>query len=57
MPKKLKSESQADQSERFREAVRALQAAGELNPTEADDVLDNLVRRHITLADGLKGDA
>lgn len=44
MPKKLKSESQSEQSERFREAVRGLIDAGELNPTEADGVLDRLVR-------------
>lgn len=45
MPKKLKAESQADQSERFRKAVRDLEAAGELNHIAADDVLDKLVRQ------------
>lgn len=44
MPKKGKIESQAEQSERFRTAVRELDAAGELNPTEADEALDRLVR-------------
>lgn len=37
MPKKQKQESQAEQSKRFRKAVRELVAAGELNPTEADE--------------------
>ncbi|MBO6604416.1 MAG: hypothetical protein JJ938_06480 [Roseicyclus sp.] len=37
MPKKKNEESQKEQSDRFREAVRKLVAAGELSPTEADD--------------------
>ena len=44
MPKKKKQESQEEQSERFRQTVRDLVAAGELNPTEADEVLDGIVR-------------
>lgn len=44
MPKKKKQESQEEQSERFRQTVRDLVAAGELNPTEADDVLDSLLK-------------
>lgn len=33
------------QSERFRQVVRDLEAAGELSPTEADAALDNVLRR------------
>ena len=36
MPKKKNQESQAEQSERFKSAVRDLVAAGELNRAEAD---------------------
>ena len=35
------------QSERFRQVVRDLEAAGELSPIEADDTLNHLVRRQI----------
>ena len=45
MPKKKKPETQEEQSERFRAAVRQMIADGELNPTEADKRLDGLVRR------------
>lgn len=45
MPKKKKVETQAEQSERFKKAVRELIDAGELNPTEADEAFDRLVRR------------
>lgn len=45
MPKKKSEESQEAQSERFREAVRAAIAAGELNPTEADKAFDKLMGR------------
>jgi polyhydroxyalkanoate synthesis regulator phasin len=48
MPKKAKPESQAEQSERFKRDVQKLIDAGELNPTEADQALDNLVRRSRT---------
>lgn len=49
MPKKTKQETQAEQSERFRaEAVRLI-AAGELNPTDAEKVLDDLVGRSAKL--------
>ncbi len=44
MPKKKQTETQAEQSERFRRAVQELVDAGELNPTEADEQLDKLVR-------------
>jgi|688.fasta_scaffold164580_3 hypothetical protein len=43
MPKKKNQESQEDQSERFRKAVRELEAAGELNPTETDIVFDKMM--------------
>ena len=45
MPKKKAQETQEEQSERFRKAVRDLVDAGELNPTEADKRLDSLVKQ------------
>ena len=45
MPKKKNQETQAEQSERFKKAVRELIDAGELSPTDADKALDGLVRR------------
>lgn len=45
MPKKLKSETQKDQSERFRTEAEKLIDAGELNPTAAAAALDSLVRK------------
>lgn len=45
MPKKKKPGSQKEQSERFAAEVERMIAAGELSPTEADAVLDGLVRR------------
>jgi polyhydroxyalkanoate synthesis regulator phasin len=44
MPKKKHKETQAEQSTRFRAEVEKLIAAGELNPTEADEALDRMVR-------------
>jgi hypothetical protein len=44
MPKKKEAESQDDQSARFRAEVERLIAAGELNPTEAENRLDALMR-------------
>ena len=44
MPKKKNTESQAEQSERFRAEVAKLIEAGELNAAEAEAVLDRLVR-------------
>ena len=38
MPKKAKAESPEEQSERFRQAVRDMVAAGVLSPTEADEM-------------------
>ena len=43
MPKKKKTETQEEQSERFKETVRALVDAGELNPTEADHRFEALM--------------
>lgn len=44
MPKKAKPESQAEQSERFKNDAQKLIDVGELNPTEAEEALDKLVR-------------
>jgi polyhydroxyalkanoate synthesis regulator phasin len=44
MPKKKATETQAEQSERFRAEVEPLVAAGELNATEAEFALDTLVK-------------
>ena len=48
MPKKLKTESAKEQSERFKAEVERLIAAGELSPTEADAALDRLTRGGVT---------
>lgn len=45
MPKRKKAESQAEQGARFQAEVEKLIAAGELDPTEADQALDRLVCR------------
>ena len=45
MPKKKNQESQEEQSERFKKTVADLVAAGELNPTEADKALNQLVKQ------------
>ena len=47
MPKKNKQETQAEQSARFRAEVERLIAAGELNPTEADEAFDRLVDKSV----------
>jgi hypothetical protein len=44
MPKKKTHESQKDQSKRFEAEVRRRIAAGELNPTEADEELERLIK-------------
>ncbi len=44
MPKSKNQISAAEQRKRFEEEVRKRIAAGELNPTDADAALDNLVR-------------
>ena len=43
MPKKKTTESQKEQSARFRAEVARLIAAGELSPTEAGEALDKLI--------------
>ena len=43
MPKKLRQESQKEQSERFKREVQRLIDAGELNPTDADARLERLL--------------
>ena len=48
MPKKANKEPQKEQSERFRTEVERLIVAGELSPTEADDLLERLVRKAIS---------
>jgi len=45
MPKKKQKEAPDEQSARFRAEVERMVAAGELNPTDADEVLDRLVRQ------------
>lgn len=43
MPKKKNQDTQAEQSERFKKAVRDLIDAGELTPTEADEAFKRLM--------------
>lgn len=50
MAKKAKQESQEEQSERFRKLVQDMEAAGELNPTEAEDRFDKGMTRILPLA-------
>ncbi len=45
MPKKKTTETQEEQSARFRAEVERMIAAGELNPIEADKILDSLITR------------
>lgn len=45
MPKKLRQESQAEQSKRFKRDAQRLADAGELDPTEADAAVSRLIRR------------
>lgn len=44
MPKKQNTETQAEQSERFKREAQRLIDAGELNPTEADERFERLSR-------------
>ena len=44
MPKKQTKETPKQQVARFAAEVERMKAAGELNPTEADDALDKFVR-------------
>ena len=43
MPKKKQSESQDQQSERFRAEVERMIAAGELSPTEAETAIAKIL--------------
>lgn len=45
MAKKKNQETQEEQSERFRAAVLQMIDDGELNPIEADEAFESLVRR------------
>lgn len=45
MAKKAKQESQEEQSERFRRLVQDMVDAGEINPTEADERFEKIIRR------------
>jgi hypothetical protein len=45
MPKKKRQESQAEQSARFKADAQRLIDAGELNPTEAAEAVERLIRR------------
>jgi polyhydroxyalkanoate synthesis regulator phasin len=45
MPKKKPGMTPEEQSEKFREAVREMIAAGDLNPTEADQRFKALLER------------
>jgi hypothetical protein len=45
MPKKKVQESQVEQSKRFRKTIRELVAAGELNPTDADEGFERLLSK------------
>lgn len=47
MPKKKNEESQAEQSERFKKAVRAMVDAGELSPTDAEEKLNGFVKENL----------
>lgn len=45
MTKKPKKESQKEQSARFERAVQDMIDAGELNPTEADELFDKAMEK------------
>jgi hypothetical protein len=44
MPKKKQAESPEAQAKRFREEAKKLMDAGELDPTEAEEGLDRVVK-------------
>lgn len=44
MPEKRMRESQAEQSDRFRKGAQAMIDAGELNPTDANERLEAVIR-------------
>lgn len=45
MPKQKRKETQAEQSARFKAEVQKLIDAGELDPTEAENLLEKIVTR------------
>lgn len=45
MPKKAKPETPAEQSARFERDVQRMIDAGELSPTDAEAVMDGLLRK------------
>lgn len=47
MPRKKVHESNAKQAARFRSEAQALHDRGDLNPTEAEEALDKLVRKAV----------
>ena len=55
MAKKAKQESQAEQSERFEKFVQELVDAGELNPTDADRMMDHALSRLVNAVDRSQG--
>ena len=44
MPKKKRKETAKEQGKRFQEEAQKLIDAGELNPTEAEDAVDRIVK-------------
>lgn len=52
MPKKKHNETPDEQSARFRAEVERLIEAGELNPTEADRILSDLIQRQAVTEGG-----
>lgn len=53
MTKKPRKESQKEQSARFEKAVQDMIDAGELNPTEADEAFENVIK-HVSHTQGNK---
>ena len=47
MAKKKNQETQEEQSDRFRDAVRQMVADGELNPTAAESVIEKILKPSI----------
>jgi hypothetical protein len=45
MPKKQNRETPEEQSERFKREAQRLIDAGELNPTEADEAIERILRQ------------
>ena len=57
MPRKKQTEPPEAQSERFREAVRELEAAGALDPIAAEKVIENILKpRTLSVDETLTGE-